>query len=239
VPPQAQLGEPRELGVFEQYFVPRLVRQLEESRSFLEGLHDQREYVEGSPLLGRLPATLDEFAGERLVAGIPEDRPVGLLVPGVPDELLVPDPGGGPGRGLGGEHADHRPDLPAVVCHPQMVEAVPGDLGGVGDGPQIAHLQAVPVQPSDAAGVVAPGDPGAEGQLLGRMPVGPGQVDLAHHRDDPLPEVPGLRVLGVEEFEELLGFGAHGFVVGAARASFATGPAHGLSTPHPDPSGAW
>jgi hypothetical protein len=120
-----------------------------------------------------------------------------------------------------------------------MLEAVLGDVTGVGDSPQVAHLQAAPVQPADAPCVVAPGDTGAEGQLLSRVPVGPGPVDLAHHLDDPWPDRPGLGVLGMKELEELLGLGLDQLDVRIPGPSLGVGPADRMAGSRPDPSGTW
>jgi hypothetical protein len=124
------------------------------------------------------------------------------------------------------------------VSHPQVVEAVLGHLAGAGHGPQVADLQAVPVQPSDAACVVAPRDSRTEGQLLGRVPVRAGEVDLASHREDPWPDRSGLGILGMEEQEELLRRGPEQFGVRTAGTAFSNGPRHVIE-PSPDPAWTW
>ena len=86
-----------------------------------------------------------------------------------------------------------------------MVEALLGDADGAGDGPQVADLEALPVQPADTARVVAPGDARTERQLVGGVPVRPGRVYLAQHFGDPRRGRAGVRILGVELLEELLG----------------------------------
>ena len=42
--------------------VHRVGRELEHPRSLLDGLHDEREHVEGSARLGRPPPALDQLA---------------------------------------------------------------------------------------------------------------------------------------------------------------------------------
>jgi hypothetical protein len=101
-----------------------------------------------------------------------------------------------------------------------MVETMGCDGGGVAHGSQVADLEAAPVQAADAAGVVAPGNSGAEGEFFGGVPVGAGEVDLAHHGGDAGADSVGSGILGGEEFEELLGCGADVFRFrGTARGS--------------------
>jgi hypothetical protein len=87
----------------------------------------------------------------------------------------------------------------------QVGERLGGDLLGAGHVPPVAHAQAAPVQPADAAARVAPCHAGAEGELGGGVRVGPVPLDLGADLVDPRLQGPGGRDLGVVEAQELLG----------------------------------
>jgi len=86
-------------------------------------------------------------------------------------------------------------------------ERLGGHLLGGDDVAAVAHPQAAPVEPADAAAAVAPGGPGPEGQLGFGVGVGPVPLDLGPDLLDPRPDRPRPRVLGVEQAKELLGRG--------------------------------
>ncbi len=110
--------------------------------------------------------------------GSPRTDPSGVPVPGVPDQLLVPDARASPGRRVRGEHGDGGPDPAMVRGGPQVGRALRRDTGGGVHLPAVADLEALPVQAADAAAAVAPGHPGTELQFVSRVPVGAGQADL-------------------------------------------------------------
>jgi hypothetical protein len=165
--------------------------------------HHERQHVERARRRRRPPADPGDRRGEPHVARVAEHGAVRPGVPGVADELLVPDPRPGPARRVGREHRDHRADLPAVVGDAQVLDALPGDLGRLADRPQVPDLHAAPVEPADAARAVAPGDPRAERELRAGVLVGAGEADLRAHPLDAPRGTPGLGVLGVEPRDEL------------------------------------
>ena len=65
-----------------------------------------------------------------------------------------------------------------------MLEALVADALGVADVAAVAHVQPAPVELADAAGVVVPGELGADGQLVGRVRVGAGGLDLGDDLGD-------------------------------------------------------
>ncbi len=164
-------------------------------------LDEQRQHLEG--LLAALPAEVAGPGGELRARRVAGPTAVRGGVPGVADQLLVDDPGGRTARPVGGEHRDHGADPPAVGGGAQVVEALGGDVVGGGEVAQVAHHQAAPVQPADAAGGVAPGEPGAVGEFGGGVLVGAGAVDLVEHGADPGGGVAGAGLLAVELPDEL------------------------------------
>jgi hypothetical protein len=64
-------------------------------------------------------------------------------------------------------------------------ERLDGHLLGSDDVATVAHPQASPVEPADAAAAVAPGNPGPKGQLGGGVDVGPIPFDLGANLLDP------------------------------------------------------
>ncbi len=115
------------------------------------------------------------------VAAVTQDTTVRAAVGRVPDELLVADARTGVAGFVGGEHGHHGSDLARVGGDPQVLDALVRHLLGVVEISQVPHLQAAPVQPADASRAVAPGNPGAEGQLGCGVPVGAGRRDLRVH----------------------------------------------------------
>ncbi len=153
-----------------------------------------------------LPA---EFAGQAGHVGagrVAGDAAARYLVAGVPDELVVEDARARPARRVRSEHCDHRAD-PAVVGRlPQVLERFGGDVRGRADFAAVAHAQAVPVEPADAARAVPPGNAGAELQLGAGVPVGACGLDVEPHFGEPrIRRASG--VLGVEQPDEALGAG--------------------------------
>ena len=87
---------------------------------------------------------------------------------------------------------------------PQVCHRLSRDIGRCGHRATIEHLQAPPVQPSDAPGTVPPRNPRSEFQLSGSVPVATRLLDLA--ADLPQPAVQRVRTgLGVELRNETLG----------------------------------
>src|SRR6266540_4106798 len=89
----------------------------------------------------------------------------------------------------------------------QVGDALAGDLVGAAHPAAVAHPQAAPVQPADAAAAVAPGHARAMDQLPGRVPVGPEALDVGPHLAQPDLHRSGLRVLLVEQADEPLRLG--------------------------------
>jgi hypothetical protein len=83
-------------------------------------------------------------------------------------------------------------------------ERLDGHLLGRDDVATVAHPQASPVEPADAATAVAPGNPGPEGQLGGGVDVGAVPFDLGPDLLDPWPDRPRPGVLSFVESQELL-----------------------------------
>lgn len=195
-----------ERGVAERHLEHDVPGQVEQRRALPGDLHDQRQHIERRAR-SAWPAEVAHGAGEVGVARIPDDRPVRLAVAGITDQLLVPDPRAGPLGRVRGEHGEGRSHPSAVGGHPQVRERFACQLRGGGDMAAVAHLQAAPVEPADAATAVAPGNPGAEGQLGGGVGVGAVPLDLGAHLLNPRANRRGSRVLGLEQGQELLSCG--------------------------------
>lgn len=93
-----------------------------------------------------------------------------------------------------------------------MLRAVRGDAARVLGRAQVAHAQALPVEPADAAGAVAPGDSGAEGEFVLGVLVGAGLVDFRPDPGDSIAHRAGVGIFCVEQFDELLRRGEIGHV---------------------------
>ncbi len=203
VPAQAELREPRVVRVPQRHLHDAALRQLVPLRPRVRTLpHHQRQYLEG--VVGPLPAQLAGERGRLRTARIADPVPLRGAVPRVAHQLVVDDPGPGTARPVRCEDRDHRPDPAVVPREAQMLEAGPGDPVGRGDVPQVAHHEAAPVEPADAAGRVAPRDTGAERQLLRGVRVRARPVDLGEHLADPALRVTRPRLLLVELPDEAL-----------------------------------
>ena len=202
VPPQPELGEPRELGVHERHLQHGVARQLVHLGDGTVGGDQERQHVEAAGWFGRLPAEGERVLGELHLPAVAADAARRRAVPGVAHQLVVEDAGAGPVGPVGREHGDRGPDPAAAGGRAQVCGALVGDGGRAPHGPPVAHVQPGPVQPADAARRVAPRHPGAELDLGAGVHVGAGALDLGPHAPQPPPQRVRRAGLGVELFEE-------------------------------------
>ena len=192
--------------VAERHLEHGVLGEVEQPRTLPGDLHDQRQDIErraGSAW----PAEVTHGVGEVGVARVPDDRSVRLAVAGIADQLLVPDPRAGSLGRVRGEHGEGRSHPSAVGGLPQVRERFGGHLRGGGDMAAVAHPQAAPVEPADAAAAVAPGSPGPKRQLCGGVSVGTVALDLGADLLNPRTNRPDGRVLGLVEGQKLLSCG--------------------------------
>ncbi len=185
------------------------LRQVVEAHLTGRRLDRQRQHVEGLIRLA-VPAELVHSLGEIDVPRVADDRAVRVPVPGVPDELFVPQPGGGWLAGpVRREDGDHRADDRAfpLTGEREVVDQFLEDLVRLLHHAQIPDDEASPVQAADASAGVAPGDPGAEHQLGMGVLVGAGLLDFGPYLLQAGLEVDVLLGLGVVQPNELLGLG--------------------------------
>ena len=132
--------------------------------------------------------------------------PSGVAVAGVADELLVPQAGAVAAGDVLGEDGDHGADHVAFALagEAQVAHELLEDLVGRRDLAQVAHDEAAPVEPADAAARVAPRDPAAEDQFGVRVGVGARLGDLVGDPREAFPDVASLWVLPVVLVEEIL-----------------------------------
>ena len=118
------------------------------------------------PRARSLPAELLGFAGEFCILRVAENRSVGLLVAGVAEELVIPNPDSRPLRGGGGENGHQGLDFPAVRSVIQMLEQSSMDMIGIAHIATIADFERGPKETADATGIVAPSHACTVFQLL-------------------------------------------------------------------------
>ncbi len=193
----------------QRHLQQHVAREVADHRAVRRGLDHQRQHVEPAGRGRRRPAQRADGRRETDVARIADDggRAGRSGVTRVADELLVPDPGAGAAGRVRREHADQGTDAATVGRGPQVLGALGRDIGRAMHVPQVADLQAAPVQAADAAGAVAPGHPGAEGELEGGVAVGAGGADLGPYLGEPRTDRPGGGVFGVVQPQEVFRFG--------------------------------
>jgi hypothetical protein len=182
----------------------RAGRHVEHLGALVSGRDDQWQDVEPALAVGG-PAERAGQGGELRAAWLTAHGPVRLRVAGVPDELLVPDAGAAAGRRIRCEHGDDGPDPAVVRGGLQMAGAFRRDVRRAGHLPAIPDLEALPVQPPDAAAAVTPRHPRAELQFLERVPVGTGQADLPADFPQPRPGRGRAGDLAAVQLDELGG----------------------------------
>ncbi len=197
----------------------------------VDALDHQRQEVEGGAGAAG-PTELEEGPGERGVAGVPDGYRRMVAVARVSDQLLAPDQRAGPVRGVRGEDRDRGPDPAPVGGLAQVVEALGGDVVGGGELTAVADPQRVPVEAAYAAVTVAPGHSGPVDQFLGGVHITAGLGEFGSHGGEPDARIAGVRVLPVEESDELLGRFPHLSGGGALLKNFHSGR---LPPVRPDP----
>ena len=120
----------------------------------------------------RPPAERLHDSGQLDVAVVAEPPAVLGQVAGILQELVALDVGGHLVAPHRRKDRYHRANSAVAQGQAQMVGESAGDLVRIDNGPEIANLERLPMQPADAARVVAPGNPGAEGELLRGVLVG-------------------------------------------------------------------
>lgn len=208
VPAQVELGEPVVVGMRQRHLQHSRLRQLIQFGLLPGRLQHQRQQVERASL--GAPAQLGDGPGELLIPGVSHHTVVGA-VSGIPDQLVVPDPGHRTARHRLAEDGDRRPQpataVPVAGGQAQVGDKIVEDLVGVAVCPPVQHHQAAPVDPPDTAARVAPGHPCPMHQFRSGMGIGAERFDLRLDHGQPLLDWPKPRQLGVAEPEKLLGLG--------------------------------
>ena len=165
------------MGCSIAYLVGELGRDRVRAHVAVPGLQDERKQVERSRD-ARGPAGTARELGQGGRAAVTDDRAVLGAVAGVGHQLAVAHPSGPLARPVGREDRDQRPDLPAVGGQPEVLAAGVADRFRRCQGATVAHGQRAPIELADAAGVMVPREPRANGQLVAGMGVRAAPVDL-------------------------------------------------------------
>ena len=103
-----------------------------------------------------MPSEFLGFAGEFQILQVAENRSVGLLVAGVAEELVIPNPNRWSLRGGWGENGYQGLDFSSIRPVIQMLQQSLAYMIGIAHISEVANLQRGPKEAADAAGIVAP-----------------------------------------------------------------------------------
>jgi hypothetical protein len=164
VPTDVEVLEPIELRVEDLHLGHRITRDVEQLHRRARDLDGQRQQVVAAA--GAVPAEGTAAVGEVHVARIADDAAVGLPVPGIADELFVPDARSDTVRVGWWEQRQGGPNAPPIGGEPQMVDTGLGDALRCRRIAPVTDDQAAPVEAADAPRAVAPRDAGAHRGLV-------------------------------------------------------------------------